>query len=499
MKSTENLSKITVKSSMYSFAGLLILKLGGLIFTAAVARLLFPELFGIYSLVLSIIIIVMVFTDLGTNNTFLRYFSEALGKEDKEEARSYLRYLLKIKFVFILFAILILLLTSKFLANFFEKPEIFLPLILSSFFILIEPLRNFFITIFVSIKDLKPVPVIDIIFQSSKIIFSIILIIVLPTFLKISGIFVAFSLSALVSLILVFLILIKKDKSLFFGKTKKINKSRILKYLRFVSIASVSLVFFGSIDILMLGKFVSAGFLGYYRASLSLVLTISVLIPFSGILLPIFTQINKERLSRGLEKTFRYIMILSIPIVVGLIFLAKYVIFTIYGNEYLLSVNSLYVLSILIITFPLINLYSTLFQAKEKVKILALFTFIALITNIFLNYFLITFMIDFGEIYAVMGVSIATILSRILLLSGLIFITKKQYKIKYDFKLLSKILFSTGVMTLFLVVFNYYIDINIITGILEILIGAGIYFFSMFLTKGINKEDVKLLRYLIKK
>ena len=76
----QNLSEIAIKNSSYSLAAGLIYKFGGLIFTILIARLLLPELFGIYALVLSIVTIFMTFTNLGVDETSLRYISDASGK-----------------------------------------------------------------------------------------------------------------------------------------------------------------------------------------------------------------------------------------------------------------------------------------------------------------------------------------------------------------------------------------------------------------------------------
>ena len=84
-----NLSKVAAKGSVYTFASLLIQKFGGLLFTIIIARILLPELFGVYALVLSIVTIVMTFTDLGLGTTAIRYISDSLG--NKKRCRSYAR------------------------------------------------------------------------------------------------------------------------------------------------------------------------------------------------------------------------------------------------------------------------------------------------------------------------------------------------------------------------------------------------------------------------
>ncbi len=83
----KNVSKVVIKNSIYSSLLSFIIKLGGFFITIALARLLLPELFGIYTIVLSIVIIFMTFTNLGTNETLLRYLSEAFGKNNKKKGK----------------------------------------------------------------------------------------------------------------------------------------------------------------------------------------------------------------------------------------------------------------------------------------------------------------------------------------------------------------------------------------------------------------------------
>ena len=496
----QNLSKIAIKNSGYSLTRALVLKFGGLIFTILIARLLLPELFGIYALALSIVVIFMTFTNLGVNETFLRYVSDALGKKNKNKARGYFRYLLKIKSLLVIFAILSILLFSKFLSyNIYNKPLLFYPLIFSCLFIIAESFKNFIDQLFLATKNLKPLPLFELLHQISKIFFSVLAILVLSSEFKIVGIFIAFALAGFIHLFLYILFLYKKDKTLFVGRRESVDKKRINNYLKFMGIASLSLVFFGSVDILMLGKFVEASYLGYYRAALSLIITIASLFSLSGILLPIFTQIHKKRFERGFQKTFRYLMIIAIPAIVGILFIGKYLIFAVYGKEYLLAVSSLYSLSILIITMPLITLYTTIFQSKEKSKIIAKSVFVALIINVFLNYILIKYFLQFSQEYAIIGAGISTVVSRVFLLGILIVSAKHQLNLNVKGIGFKKPIFATLIMGLFLLIFNNFVDMNLFFGILEIIFGVGIYFGVLILIKGLTKEDLELIKNLIRR
>jgi len=47
-----------------------------------------------------------------------------------------------------------------------------------------------------------------------------------------------------------------------------------------------------------------------------------------------------------------------------------------------------------------------------------------------------------------------------------------------------------------LVTFNHFINLNIWTGILMIILAAAIYFAIMWLIRGIKKEDFKMIKML---
>jgi len=494
----ENLSQTAVKNSMYSISVVLLSKIGGFVFTLMLARLLLPELFGLYSLALAVVMIAIAITDAGADLTGMRYISKALGENDKGAARSYFRFLLKIKGLLILISIVIVLLIAKPLSNtVFNKPLFFLPLVFSCLYLIIEPIRSFFGVPFSAKKDLRILPPIELLFQSLKIILSLIAISILSYKFKIPGIFAAFFISGFLSLSLVFIFLVKKDRELIFGKLVWIDKKKILKYMGYMGLTSITLIFFGSIDILMLGHFVEAEYLGYYKAAFVLVASISSLLPFSGILLPIFTQIQGERLDRGFKRSLRYLIILAIPMSVGLIFISKYIILLFYGKEYLPASTPLLVLSILIIISPLISLYSTIFQARDKINLLVKFAIISLLMNIVLNYTLIKLLLNISPEYSIIGASIATLASNAFFLSALIIKTKSQFKIRLDNNIILKSIFATMMMSIFIFAFMKYVEIDILSGIVMIISSAIIYFLIIFLVKGLGKEEISLFKFML--
>jgi len=79
----KKVEKKAIKNMLFGGLTGLISKIGALVFTIFLARAFLPELFGAYSLVLTIILTLMIFTDLGIGQTSARYISESLGKKNK--------------------------------------------------------------------------------------------------------------------------------------------------------------------------------------------------------------------------------------------------------------------------------------------------------------------------------------------------------------------------------------------------------------------------------
>jgi len=495
----QNLSKVAIKGSAYNFVSLLISKFGGLIFTIIVARMLLPELFGVYALALSIVTVIFTCTDLGIDNTFLRYLSDSVGKKKQELSRGYVKYILKLKVILILFSVILLLIISKYLSySLYKNPLLFYPLIFSCLYIFSDSLRGFFGTIFVAKKEFKSLVFFDSSLQVLKILFTVLAILIFTDVFKITGIFIAFFISSFFTFLLMFFVLIKKDKSILIGESKKMDKSKIKNYWKFMVFASVSLVFFSSIDTLMLGKFVASEYLGYYRAAMSLVVTISSVLSLSWAFFPIFTQIKGARFYRGFNKILRYILIISIPATAGICFIARYLIKVIYGDNYIFATYSIYVLSLLILTTPLIGLYSIIFEAKEKPRIVSKSVLFSLIINIILNIMVIIIFIN-KPLFMIAGVGLATALSRFILLGLLVNYAKNEFGFKVKGIGLRSPIFATIVMSAFLLAFNHLINMNIILGIVEILSGIIIYFAVLIATKGITNEDWVLLKSFRKK
>ena len=145
----QSLTEKTIKNSLYSVSSVIISRVGGLIFIIILARLLLPEGFGIYNLVLSIALIAITLTDLGVGTTLVRYVSEALGKNERRKASAYIKYLFKFRFFLVMTVIFIIVIFGKFISyQILQKPAMYFPLLFAGFYILMQLFFGFFNELF---------------------------------------------------------------------------------------------------------------------------------------------------------------------------------------------------------------------------------------------------------------------------------------------------------------------------------------------------------------
>ena len=427
---------IAVKNSIYQFSANSLAKVGSLFFTIIMARLLLPELFGLYSLALSTILIFVAFSDLGIGEALVRFVSKSLGKNKNVKAKSYTRYLAKIKFSLVMLFGLVLILSARFISDTYYQKPLFLALIAGSLYILFVGVVAFIQSILQASDYFKGIFYKEIIFQITRIIIVplVVLFSLKQTHTQEINLFLIILALAFVYFILslFLLILLKLKISYLKVKPKKISspeKNKLNKFMFAISATAISGIFFGYIDMIMLGRFVFAEFLAYYRVPFSLISSIVPLIGLSIVLLPIFSRMKGKRLENAFGRSVRITLLISFMAFLFVLFFASPIIRIIYGTEYLPSINILRIFSFLLLTYPIGTIYTSYFVAKGKPIIITKVLITSTIINIVLNYILIKLLIVYGDIFAVFGVSIATLFSRYLYLGGLI-LAKKKEKLK---------------------------------------------------------------------
>jgi len=495
-----------LKNTAYNTVLTFFSRIGGLIFTIILARILLPERFGIYTLALTIILTIATFTDLGINGVVMKYVSESLKNKNHPKARSRLAFAFNFKiFLTAVFSIAVFVLAHAISIHIFKKPDLLLPLQIGAIYLFTYSIQGFLSAIFYTLQRVDYNTISEFIFQIARIGIVIMLLMFNKT---ITSVFISLIIATIIAIIFSFIVLTKKYPFLIKGKRPDLDykeRKRLLTFLGWVTISSISAVFFVNIDTFILGIFLKgAEFIAYYQSIFSIVGSVAAFVAFNSLLLPVFSQFKKGNFEKSFQKISKYISLVVIPIAIGLCFVIVPAIKILYGNAYVPSNYHLAILitsillSLLVIEIALTSVYSSIFQAKEKPKILAILIVFAAITNIVLSYFFVKIGISIAPQYALVGDAAATLIARFGALIVLGILAKKTFNIKFNWKYLTKPIIATAIMAVFLFLFTYFIKMNILTLILAIVFAALVYLIVMFIIKGVKKDDFKinnLLKY----
>ncbi len=415
---------IAIKNSIFQFLTNAIGKVGSLIFTVFLARILLPEIFGLYSLALSTILIFAAFTDLGTNSALIKFLSK--NEKNQRKAGAFIYFIRNLKLKLTVLSSLILILSSYFIANFYYKKPIFLALLAGSLYILFNSILGFVVGLFQARNNFKYPFYKEIFYQITRLVLvPITILFVLDSSKEIllGGIFLSLSLCFFFSIFFLY----PKIKKYPSDKLSEKEKKEVIKFIIPLSATALTGLFFGTIDIIMLGRFVHSSYLAYYQAAFALIGSVSVLIPFAAAFFPVFSRLSEEKLKLVLKKSLAVTFIFSFFAIIFTLFLSDIVVKAIYGVEYLPTSKILRILSILLLVDSFNAVFSNFFISQSKNKFLSKTLILATFLNILLNFILIKYFLQFSMFHATIGAAIATILSRIFIL-GIFFI--KNYKEK---------------------------------------------------------------------
>jgi len=424
-----------IKNSMIKFSSSIIEKVGALIFTIILARILLPELFGVYSLVLAIIVIFSSISDLGIGDSITRFASKKLGENNAKKAGEYTRYFLKIKTFLLICSTILLLLFAGYFAEKLFGMAISLALLTGAVYILFSSFASILESFLASINNFKWILIRGAIFQILRIIL-VPIAVILATKNIIEGggivaiVILGLAASAALSVFIVYFFVQKKFtfiRSIRKQKTSEVEKNKAKKFFYSMPGIVLSGLFFGEIDILLLGYFVIPEFVGYYRAALGLAMGVIGILTFSSALLPVFSRMKKKKIDADFKKFFYITFSLAVCAIIFILALAPIVVQIVYGKDYLAAANILRLLSLVIILNPLISLYEVYFVSQGKPKIVTKVLVFSTVLNIILTIAAISLLIGYNQLYALYGAIAASIVSRVVAFS-LLSAKKKKFE-----------------------------------------------------------------------
>lgn len=303
----------------------------GFIFTIVVARSVSPADFGLFSVVMNLLTILLVFSDVGLSSAILKFLPQAIREGKKEESKK----IIKLSFLTTLlisgFLALLLFLSSSSLAmNVFAKKELALPLLVASAALVGLPLSY----LFVSILQGQQKFLFGVITESSVIFAKVLAVIILLVLGKLTliSVLIILSLTSFTGLIF----------GLFFIRPGFLSAKTDFTLLKtmfgfgiWVALARIANSLSGKIDTLMLVRYVEIAQVGFYAAAQRMTFIFPVMVTgVTAVLQPKFASLRtpSEAKSFTLKSTL-LVSLLFIPVVV-LFIIAPWITVWIYGQVY---------------------------------------------------------------------------------------------------------------------------------------------------------------------
>lgn len=123
----------------------------------------------------------------------------------------------------------------------------------------------------------------------------------------------------------------------------------MLRFTGYLTIGGIASIVFTYVDSVMIGIFMPAEYVGYYRASYTVIGAVAGILSLPLALFPVFVQLEGDDLRNAFNRVFKYSAMLAVPASFGLLAISKEIVLVIYGPEYLSAVPVFWILSFLIV------------------------------------------------------------------------------------------------------------------------------------------------------
>ena len=443
------------------------------------ARYLGPDLFGLLTFALAFTGIFGLLLDLGLNSLATREIAR-----DKSRANDYLSDITFIKLIMAVVTFGLIAVAAHILGYSGEAITVIYLLTLSTIF---AAFTASFYAIFQSFEKME--------YQSAGAILSSLLLLAGAVVLiaRSAGV-VAFAAIYVISNALVF-------GYSFFICARKFHLLKVEVHLDFwgptirqalpfgLSGAFITIYFW--IDSLMLSLIQGNQAVGWYNAGYRLVFSL-LFIPavFNAAVFPAMSRFHissRDSLQLTWKKYLRLMLILSIPIAVGTTLLAGRIIALTFGEGYAPSVVVLQLLIWSLVFIFANSPFFRLFESTNKQIVVTKITGLMVIVNVAINLVLI-------PRFSYVGASIATLITEFIVVALAFSLARRDLYVLKKTELANVVLKIVGasvVMGLFIV---YLQNLNLFL----IIVSAGLLYFGMlYVVKGIEKEDIMLLKSIV--
>ena len=252
-----------------------------------------------------------------------------------------------------------------------------------------------------------------------------------------------------------------------------------------IALSAVIFIIYFRIDVVMLSMMKGDAAVGLYSAAYKLSEPFS-LIPYAFMmslfpLMSSYFETSRDKLTKSYKLSFKYLLMIALPIAIGTTLIADKIILLIYGTEFAGSITALQILIWALVFASINSVLTNLLISINQQKLITISIALCAIINVTLNLILIPIM-------SYNGAAIATVVTNVVLFGANFYFVSKHLQVLPVHKITVKPVISGLTMGAFV---YYFIDINIIS---LIFLAGIVYLIALLALKTFSEEDIEIIK-----
>jgi O-antigen/teichoic acid export membrane protein len=503
--------KIIVKTSFIVFIGLIISKILGYAYRIIIARYFGPEVYGLFSLAVTIVSFFSTIAALGISEGLLRYVPLLRAKNKHREIKGLMSFALKLSLITGLIATLLLFFSADYISVYiFHDSSLSVLLKIFSFMAVISLVNNIFLNMLRGYEEISSYSFIYNIFHNIARLGILIILVILGFSSGADPVALSFVIGAFLTLILSYIFARIKLPQIFHDKVPERSsnnlKGEMLDYSWPVMFYGIMGLIFYWVDSFSLGFYKSAVEVGIYNTAVPIVMLIGV-IPelFMQLFFPLinreYSMKNHKLIEQLSKQVTKWVFMASLPIFILIFFFPGAALNILFGAQYLSAQTALRLLLIGSFISALFVVSNNLISMIGKSKVILVNISVAAIVNFILNMFLVPMPSIFGlnNSDGLTGASLSTLAS-IILLNALFLIQTKKY---LSFIPLRRKMITIALISLIPAALLFYLRNSMSMNIYSIILVSVLFLITygvlLLISRSMDENDWMIIRAILKK
>ena len=414
-KKKQSVFKVLFLGVIFSFIGIVVNLVGGIVLKIILARLLGPEEFGLVNLSLAVLVLVSSLSLMGYQNGVTRFTAFYKGQGEKGKIKTTIKLVWKIVlFSSCLGGLIVYLFSGKIGVNIFHDPKLIPVLKILAFAIPLLALSSIFNA---GLRGLKKIHLVVITDRIVWRIMPLVLISLLFVFFNLQLNDVAYSFLITVAMMLLFSAIFLYKEIIFYPDNldRQTCLRDITRYSWPVALFEIGNTLKGRTDTFLIAFFLGAYEVGIFAVALTLSASLqiflsSIIIIFNPVASELYGENNIDEIGSIFSLVTKWLILLAFPILLFLVFFSKTAITVLFGASYENAAPVLAILSICFFAKTAVGPSGTTLLSLGHSKINMRISIAALMVSILLCILLIP---RFGLIGAAIATGFATIFQQV--------------------------------------------------------------------------------------